>query len=550
MSTVLTKPVLLDETGQSIVDKLDEIKDAIGSSGEFTPVQIKVTTPPTKTNYFVGDNLDLSGIVVKLEASNGALIDVTEQCVFSPADGAVLASTDTSVSITYHWYKDNVDFTASQRIVVGDKNLVSIAVTTPPTVTEYMSGDTLDLTGLVITATLSDGSTEDVTNLCTYNPADGATLTTEDDSIDISYTFRGTTKTTSQSIVVQAPIYGAEWDGTSSTAWTRTDAAANFTDPVPYVSGASSYSSPFDDILPWSGMVIEERTGGTMVKIPKFWYKLTQEGAGIKIQISSKAVEGFNVSPAHMDRGDGNGERDYVYVGRYHCGATAYKSASGQSPKVSVIRANFRTQIHALGSNIWQMDFATRFTLWLLYIVEFADWNSQTKIGYGCGNNSSTQAMGYTDSMPYHTGTTQASRTTYGLGTQYRYIEGLWDNVYDWVDGCYYNSNGLNIILNPANFSDSSGGVLVGKPSSGYPSAFSLKDVANTFELFIPTAANGSNSTYSCDNWYFSGSDSCLCAGGYYYQGLGHGLFCVYCADASYASAYHGSRLMELPNNA
>lgn len=32
-------------------------------------------------------------------------------------------------------------------------------------------------------------------------------------------------------------------------------------------------------------------------------------------------------------------------------------------------------------------------------------------------------------------------------------------------DGCYYNSNGLNVISNPNNFSDSANGTLVGTPS-------------------------------------------------------------------------------------
>ena len=104
-------------------------------------------------------------------------------------------------------------------------------------------------------------------------------------------------------------------------------------------------------------------------------------------------------------------------------------------PKLSTTRANFRTSIHALGANIWQANFAMRFTLWLLYLVEFADWNTQKTIGKGCGNNSAAQNMGYTDSMPYHTGTTQSNRDTYGLGTQYRNIEGLWDNCYDFCDG-------------------------------------------------------------------------------------------------------------------
>ena len=51
-----------------------------------------------------------------------------------------------------------------------------------------------------------------------------------------------------------------------------------------------------------------------------------------------------------------------------------------------------------------------RFTLWLLYLVEFADWNTQKTIGKGCGNNSAAQNMGYTDSMPYHTGTNSPRR--------------------------------------------------------------------------------------------------------------------------------------------
>lgn len=347
-------------------------------------------------------------------------------------------------------------------------------------------------------------------------------------------------------VTVDIPnIYGASWDGTSTTKWTRTDGAARFTDPVPYVAGASSYSSPFDNIQPWAGMVKSNRAGGVMVAIPKFWYKLTQSGAGMKIQIADKATAGFSVSPAHMDRGDGKGERAVVYIGRYHC-ASDYKSKTGVAPEASITRSAARSGIHALGTDIWQVDFALRFTIWLLYIVEFADWNTQKTIGKGCGNNSAPQNMGYTDSMPYHTGTTQNSRDTYGLGTQYRYIEGLWDNVYDWCDGCYNASNGLNIILNPNNFSDSSGGTTVGTPTNGWPSAFSVKTAAG-FPMFIPTATAGSETTYSCDYWAFSASSPCVCVGGNYGQGGSDGLFFVNYSGVSHASAGIGSRLQELP---
>lgn len=342
-------------------------------------------------------------------------------------------------------------------------------------------------------------------------------------------------------------IYGASWDGTSTTKWSRTDEAAEFTDPVPYVAGASSYGSPFDNLQPWAGMVKSERTGGTMVAIPKFWYLLEQTGSGMSIKIADKKVAGYSVSPAHMDRGDGNGngERDVVYVGRYHC-ASGYKSKTGSPPLTSMTRSVARANIHSLGSAIWQCDFAMRFTLWLLYIVEFADWNSQAKIGYGCSPSDNTFSMGYTDSMPYHTGTNQSSRATYG-GTQYRNIEGLWDNVLDWCDGCYNNSDGLNIILNPANFSDSSGGTAVGVPSNGWPSAFGVK-TSGGFPMFIPTSTPGSDATYSCDYWGFGSSYPCLYVGGYYSHYSGYGLFFVDCNSTSVAGGSIGCRLQELPN--
>lgn len=351
----------------------------------------------------------------------------------------------------------------------------------------------------------------------------------------------------SKSITLQyVHIYGVLWDGTSTTALSRTDDAAGFSDPVPAVSGGSG-NSPFDTLLPWSGMVRStDPQAGELVAIPKYWYKWTKSGSTIKLQIADGPAEGFLVSPAHCDRGDGQGERDVVYVGRYHCHTSNWKSQTGGKPKADITRSSARSSIHNLGSTIWQWDWAMDWTIKMLYLVEYADWNSQTKIGYGCGNNSSTENMGQTDGMTYHTGTKQSSRTTYGVGVQYRHIEGLWDNVYDWVDGCYYNSNGLNIILNPNNFSDSSGGTSIGTPSSGYPSALDIKTGLNN-QWPLPTAAGGSDSTYVPDNWSFSASNPCLFVGGFYSQSLDLGLFCVYNYTASYSYVNIGCRLMKLP---
>ena len=340
-------------------------------------------------------------------------------------------------------------------------------------------------------------------------------------------------------------IYGISWSGGPSTAWTRTDDATGFSDPVPALSNGSG-SSPFDNCYPWNGMSKESRTGGVMVKIPKYWFKWTKSGSTLTLQIADKAAGGFSVSPAHMDRGDGKGERDYVYVGRYHCNSS-YLSATGANPIASITRDTARSSIHAKGSTIWQMDYAMRLTIWMLMLVEFADNDFQTKIGYGCGDNSAVGAMGYTDSMVYHTGTTQSARTTYGLGTQYRYIEGLWDNVLDWMDGCYYSSSGMSVIKNPANFSDTANGTVIGTPTSGYPSAMSLSSVSGFEWCVFPTTSSGSTTTYFPDYWEFSASNPCLYAGGYYYQYLNCGAFYVNCTSASSADASIGCRLQELP---
>lgn len=363
---------------------------------------------------------------------------------------------------------------------------------------------------------------------------DTATITADGQTVNVKLAYRH--------------VYGVVWDGTSTTVWSRTDEAASFVNPTPYRAGATNYGSPFDNLYPWSGMVrVTDAVAGELVAIPKFWYKWTKSGNSLKLQIADKETDGFHVSPAHADRGDGKGERDIVYIGRYHCNTNNYKSQSGVKPKANITRSTARTSIHNLGSNIWQSDIQMRMTIWMLYLVEFADWNSQKTIGKGCGNNSATENMGYTDSMPYHTGTTLASRDSYGLGTQYRYIEGLWDNVYDWGDGCYYNGNGLNIINTPSSFSDNSGGTAVGVPSSGWPSAFTVATVAGLEWVIYPTASGGSETTYSADYWYFNASNPCLYFGGYYSQSGYHGLFYVNYYGASYSSANIGCRLQKLP---
>lgn len=318
-------------------------------------------------------------------------------------------------------------------------------------------------------------------------------------------------------------IYGVEWAGTLNPQCTRTDESASFADPSPYVAdGNHPGSSPFDSLMPWSGMVKETINGDVFVKIPKYWFKITTSGTKRKIQIADRAVSGFSVSPAHQDRGDGKGERDYIYVGRYHS-SSGYKSVSGVKPLASITIGDARTGCANKGTGYCQFDMMALITIWHLYLVEFAHWDSQLKIGYGSGNGSSTENTGATDTMPYHTGTVKSSRGAYAVGVQYRWIEDLWANVYDWIDGVYFSSSSnIYAFKNPADYSDS-GGILVGTRPEASGVITKWKDsTVSGYEWFVyPSSVistDPDDTAYCCDRVGYNGSATRLAAGASYKQ--------------------------------
>lgn len=342
-------------------------------------------------------------------------------------------------------------------------------------------------------------------------------------------------------------IYGAVWDGSASPAWSRTDGAELFADPEPAVNNGTG-SSPFDDIMPWSGMQkVEDPVGGTMVSIPKYWYKWTRSGASMQLQISNVAQEGFFVSPAHADRGDGQGERDVVYVGRYHCGSD-YKSTTGVLPIVQINIDTSRTKVSALGDEYWQYDFAMYWTIRMLYLVEFANWNSQSVIGYGCSPDGTLFNVGLTDAMTYHTGTSAVTRETYGC-CQYRNIEGMWDNSFDFSDGIYFSGTEIYCIINPNNFGSNSGGVNIGElpGSQGVISEWSNPQGENVKYALFPTQTNGSEVTFVCDSYISQGDSQVLMVGSSYPQAQERGMF-AFSVQSNTTFLATGCRAMKLPN--
>lgn len=569
---------------------------------------IEVTTPPTKTIYSYLESFDPAGMVVTAAFSDGSTEPVTG-CTYPSVAFSTLGNQVVNLEYTYEgvtksthlmvavdaiemaipMQKDALTYDGASKspawdgydsikmALTGDINGVNARTYTVKFTLSYgylfsngASEVTVDwVISRAVIASLPVQSNNLVADGTSKSPIwegyeagqltiGGDTSATEPGDYTAIFTptanyqwWDGTTETKSVTWTIIKPvtIYGVEWDWTSSgpTKGTRTDAAAGFSDPNPAVNNGNG-SSPFDNLMPWAGMVKETRTGGVMVKEPKYWYKWTKTGKKLKLQIADGPVEGFHVDPVNMDRGDGLGELNFSYIARYHCASGTYKSETNKAQQVSITRSAARTSIHNLGANIWQMDFAQMWYVGMLFLVEFADWNGE-RIGRGCSASGSKENNGKTDAMQYHTGTTAANRDTYGY-TQYRNIEGWWDNVYDWMDGCYYNSNGLNVIKNPNQFSDSANGTLVGKPVAGYPSDFTIPTQSGLEWALFPSAAAGSTTNYVPDSWGFSGSSPCLHRGGGCSQGQNRGPFYVYCYGTSGANANIGCRLQERPPKA
>lgn len=512
---------------------------------------IVIETMPSKTSYKVGEIFDPSGMTVKATYSDSTSSIVTGYTV----SNTTLSYGMTEVTISY------------------TENKITRIATVPITVSKYnniisLSVDSLELTSAAPSASFTVTRVGNAEIIATSSNADIATITSIDQITGIVtvsstnsasgsaiievYTKETGTYLVSETKTVQVTasfinIYGVEWDWTDSgpTRGVRTDNSANFSDPDPAVNNGTG-SSPFDNLMPWAGMVKETRTGGVMVKEPKYWYKWTKTGKKLKLQISDSPVEGFHVDPVNMDKGDGLGELDFSYIGRYKCASGTYKSETNAAPQTDVTRSGARAAIHELGENIWQIDFAQFWYLGMLYLVEFADWDSQTTIGYGCSANKTKVNNGSTDAMQYHTGTTAINRTTYGF-TQYRNIENWWGVVFEWMDGCYYTDSGMYVITNPNKFLDTSNGKFIGAmPNGGFPTDMAIQTDSGYEWALRPAAVNGSNSIYVPDYWKYN-SSPCLYHGGHYNQFQEYGFFYISVASARASNANTGCRQQERP---
>lgn len=80
--------------------------------------KIAWSTKPTKTEYTVGDLLDLTGAVITASYDDGSSSDVTSSATFSPEDGATLSDAG-EVTITASYTASDVTKTATTKVTVS-----------------------------------------------------------------------------------------------------------------------------------------------------------------------------------------------------------------------------------------------------------------------------------------------------------------------------------------------------------------------------------------------------------------------------------------------
>ena len=157
---------------------------------------IRVTTPPTKTDYFTGESLSTSGLAVNADYSDGSSKNVTSSCSLS----GFSSSNAGTITVTASYSESGVTKTASFTVTVIEPVLTEIRVSTSPTKTIYDIGDALSTNGLAVTASYSDGSSKNVTTSCVLGTLDSSSAGRK--TITVSYSDGGITMNTSFEVEV------------------------------------------------------------------------------------------------------------------------------------------------------------------------------------------------------------------------------------------------------------------------------------------------------------------------------------------------------------
>ena len=274
--------------------------------------------------------------------------------------------------------------------------------------------------------------------------------------------------------------------------------------------------------------------GDIFTEFPKFWWKFENSPTHLEIKIATAEVEGF-VSPAFE-------EKEKIYIGRY----LGYeldgklRSVKGYEPTGSKTIGAFRTLAQANGTGYSQLPYLATLAVQVLYLVQYANLDSQTALGRGWVDTPTGYAnTGGADGkgMNYGEATGKLQMSLYG-------IEDFWGNKLQWLDGIVTDANN-DILVSNGNFNDNGDGYTkhantgAVKDGGGY-----IKDVlGGDITGFLNADKSGSSTTYYCDYGYI-GPTKVASFGGYRSSASDAGAFrLVLNHAASSSNASIGARL-------
>ena len=343
----------------------------------------------------------------------------------------------------------------------------------------------------------------------------------------------GTTK------AVFSVAYGVEWNSATDT-YLRTGAASGVANSTSYAGAIQTqmrrcvlnadgtvkyYLHPTDSTKKADGTaaIINGTDGNVMVEIPKFWYKYEHVSGVHKWSISDgNRGPDYEVHPAFIR---GGVEKDYRYYPAYEGFNLSGKliSGSGRTPTVSQTRAQFRILAAANGARWSQIDWNLLVAVQLLYLTEYANFNSQAMIGRGNDAGSDyTMTTGGSNSI----GNASSLSTNNDTWMSYRGIENWYASMFKFIDGVNVQERKYFINSNPATFADD---VFTGDyVDSGITSVATNGYVSNLVPSkkgFVASAVAGSNSTYIPDYFYQAAGSMVVLFGGAAGGGLSAGGF-------------------------
>lgn len=192
----------------------DNQKFTIVEAPDFTASAKKdATFYPSDTAEEVAQKLTGTFIDASGESTEVAVTSVTIEGALTVGDNAVTAS----------YVEAGVTYTCDVTITVVEDELRSIAVSTQPTKLAYASGEALDLSGMIVTATYASNKTKELTGYTT-EPEAGDKLTiaaNNEKPVEVSYggmTAKTDNLTVSAKIVEKPEATGTyTYDGTEQT---------------------------------------------------------------------------------------------------------------------------------------------------------------------------------------------------------------------------------------------------------------------------------------------------------------------------------------------